>query len=863
MKHQYAVQVVVFLSLSISIAQEKITLNFNKAPLKEVFKAIESQSEYRFSYNEAVTKDKALTVNITGEIQEILAFITSSLGIYFNAIDKQNIIVQKQKPSNKTHTICGIIEDDNGVLAEVAVRLESQYYGTISKQDGSFSLDHVQLGDTIVIQYLGYKTLEIAASVFIDKPCKSIVLEPDPTQLSEVVLKEYITTGFDRDNHDGSVTIKPNKLGILPGLIEPDVLQSLQLLPGISSPRESASDLHIRGGTPDQNLVLWDNIKIYHQGHFFGQISAFNPYITSSVKVYRSATSAQYGDRVSGVIDIKTSNEIAEQFYAGAGLNLTQADVFIGTPILQDTLSVVFSARRSFSDILNTITFENLSSKVFQNTKIEEGQANIDETFSELNNTFYFTDTNLKLNWKPTKRDAIFVSGLLVYNELDYSVQTEIRSEQDQLDLMNNGFSFEWNRQQSEKLSLKLKSYRSNYRSNFSFTEQFFDENVSDKLVKENTVGDFGISLQSTLKWNTDSTIFTGYDYVNNSVFYQIAFTEGVESEVDENEDKQLVSHSVFSEYEYRKEQFLIRAGIRANYFTSDQTINFEPRLHVEKNISDNWLLKASGEIKNQALSQLVLFDFNEIGVGNNIWILADNEEIPILNSRQITTGLLFQKNGWSVDIDGYYKKIKGLTSFSKGFTTNTLDDYSQGTNTVYGVDMLIKKRIGNFRTWLSYSLSKSEFSFPELATNVFPGSFDQRHVLTLANSLTVSNIQLSLGWSYATGRPYSQPTGISTETDPEGGLQNTLVFDAQNNSKQAAYHKLDFSATYDFFLNKRKKTKAKIGASLLNIYNRANEIDKRFKIDENTNNSSDPQIIEETRIGLGITPNILFRVEF
>ena len=131
-----------------------------------------------------------------------------------------------------------------------------------------------------------------------------------------------VTTGFDKIENDGSITVNPDELGILPGLTEPDVLQSLQLLPGISSPTESASDIHIRGGTPDQNLVLWDGIKMYHQGHFFGQISAFNPYITETINVFRSGTSSKYGDRISGVIDIRSSDKVHDSLHIGIGANL-------------------------------------------------------------------------------------------------------------------------------------------------------------------------------------------------------------------------------------------------------------------------------------------------------------------------------------------------------------------------------------------------------------------------------------------------------------------------------------------------------------------------------------------------------------
>jgi len=131
----------------------------------------------------------------------------------------------------------------------------------------------------------------------------------------------------------------------LPGLTEPDVLQSIQLLPGVQSPTETAAGIYIRGGTPDQNLVLWDGIKIYHSGHFFGTISAFNPYITEDVKLYKSGTKARYGNRISGVIDITSDYDIPEKIEGGFGSNMTHADAYLSATIGKSS-AVIISARR-------------------------------------------------------------------------------------------------------------------------------------------------------------------------------------------------------------------------------------------------------------------------------------------------------------------------------------------------------------------------------------------------------------------------------------------------------------------------------------------------------------------------------------
>ena len=839
-------------------SQEKKPFNFSETPLSDAIELIEKSFDVRFSYSNETLGDKSLSLSGAFTLESLLEILSEVVKLEFIKVDEENVVIRKRKKPQDRFKICGAVSDgkDGSPIQDVSISIKDRYHGTVSNQEGEFSLADVGPEDIIVIEYLGFEKIEALASDFASGDCIVFPMTESTTLLSEIILPEYITTGFDRNNHDGSVSLDPSKLGILPGLTEPDVLQSLQLLPGISSPNESAADLHIRGGTPDQNLILWDGIKTYHQGHFFGQISAFNPYITEKVDVFRSGTSARYGDRISGVIDIQSDSDIPDRIEAGAGFNLTQADAYIKAPVKKEKFAIIASARRSFSDILNTITFEKLSSKVFQNTKIETPQGTEDEQFDEISNDFYFTDANIKANWRPSEKDEIAISGLFVTNFLDYNITTDELNERDQLDLTNNGGSVNWKRNVNDKLALNVKGYYSNYYSNFVFNRLDIDDNESEMVSKENNINDFGVSLMGNLLLNDKHSLSGGYDFVNNEVFYRI--------NLDEYENEKEISHSVYGEYVFNNSDFLIRAGLRTNYFSSDESLYLEPRVYLEKKLVNGLTFKASGEIKNQIISQLVLFDFNEIGVGNNIWVLADDEDIPVLNNTQVTTGFLFQKNGWSVDLDGYFKHVSGLTSFGRGFNNTTINSYSEGTSDTYGIDLLLKKRINNFRTWVSYSLSKTEFSFKDLNTIKFPGNFDQRHVLTFSNTYKWKQLQFSLGWTLATGRPYSQPTGIDSFVDGNGNNVNELIFDRQNGERLDTYHKLDASVLYDFFIGKSKKYKARVGVSALNVYNRENEIDKVFRIDPNSADpTNDPQIIEQTRIGLGITPNVVFRISF
>ena len=700
---------------------------------------------------------------------------------------------------------------------------------------------------------------------------KKGVFDPNVTitDLDEVlILNEYLTIGFDRTESDGSIKINPDDLGILPGLTEPDVLQGLQLLPGISSPTESASDLHIRGGTPDQNLVLWDGIKMYHQGHFFGLISAFNPYITESINVSRSGTSATYGDRISGVIDIRSSDKVHDSLTVGIGLNLIQADAFIKAPIVKNKLSLTASVRRSYSDVLNTITFKKMSNKVFQNTKVDGVSLQLGNSdFEELKNKFYFTDYNFKTVWKPHARHKISFSSLFVVNKLDYVAKINYSgiddklTANDYLNLTNKGFNLKWDYNISNKIHLKTSAYSSYYKSKYGYLDTFGPEDTySSNTV--NDVKDLGGNIDLHYFPNSKNSFKIGYDIVSNAIDYNITwdYNNEPENHFEEKDNDKLNIHSLFYEHIFQDEKWMLQTGIRASKVTTINKQFLEPRLFLNYKLSNSWGIKTSLEIKNQSISKVLSETQNDLGLGNSLWILADNDR-PILNNKQFSLGVLFEKNDWKIDVDGYFKKIKGLTVLKDFFAVSEGEStFSTGKSEIIGLDILIKKRIRNFRTWLGYSLSKTNYFFNNINNGKgFLGNFDQTHVISLSNTYTYKNLQFSLGWNAATGKPYTNPIGIDQEFFE-------INYEKKHASRLKTYHKLDASVMYDFYINNSKTTKARIGVSLNNIYDHKNEVEKTFRLDTQYDVATDTftdKIIEQTNYGVRFTPNVVLRLNF
>lgn len=676
-----------------------------------------------------------------------------------------------------------------------------------------------------------------------------------------VIVSEYVTAGFDQNKINKAITLQPNKLNILAGLTEPDILQSLQRIPGITSPTESASLLHIRGGTPDQNLVLFDGITMYHGGHFFGMISPFNPYITERVDVFKSGASTKYGSRVAGIIDMQSFNEVPDEFSGGIGTTTINADAFVKVPIIKDTLGIIVSGRRSLTDIWDSFTFQSLSDRVFQHTKIEEiNNVRVEDELTVLENKFYFTDFFGKLIYQPHENHKVSVSALLISNNLNHaSENTEREGTADKLKLQNNGVSFQWTGRYGEFWDTDVKLQYSKYDLENTFRD--FDNGMDvESYQKENVINDFGGIAQVRFRPKKEHAFTLGYEFSNYKVNYNIIELEQDFSANEIVQSKQTV-HSAFTEYTYTNKNWFLRAGLRGNYFSDFQDFYLEPRLYGEYAFNNDWKAKASAEIRNQAISQLLTFEFNELGLSNEIWALADKDDVPILTNRQVTTGFEFAKNGWKIDVEGYYKRIKGLTSFTRGFrTANQLtEDYISGNSTVYGVDVLLKKRIKKTSFWLGYSLSQNDFQFPNLQEGTFFGNFDQRHVLSLSSTFNYRKFEFAFGWQYATGKPFSEASEIIQVQNDDGSTDFEIIYENQNNKRLPSFHRLDASVMYDFYLHKEKSTKARLGISVINLYNQKNEIDKLFRIEGETTQ----QLVAQTDIGLGTTLNMIFRINF
>ncbi len=845
--------------------------------ISSLFEKFQTNHKFNFSFDADAIKDMQLKIdrNILS-IDELKQKIRQQTKYLLKAVNSTSYILVQ----NDTITeVCGVVVDaiTSFELTQADIS-NNKAIIDITDKNGFFNIKLTSL-DTISISYLGYNTKVLNAKEF-SSTCDTIFLQPKVENLNQIIIREYLTTGIQK-NEDASVKISTKKLKILPGLVEPDVFQSLQLLPGINSPNEDPAGLHIRGGTPDQNLVLWDGIKVYHTGHLFNQVSSFNPYIVESVNVYRGGTSVRYGDRLSGVIEIESDNDLTEELKIGGGLNLTHGDLFIKMP-LSEKAGIMLAGRRSSTDIYQNITSINLLEKVFQNTRVNVNGDNPDQIDRMLEDDLSYSDSNFKFIWLPNDKNTFKISSLFAENRLNTTRNVESLSEgkieiNDIFKLRNFGSSINWTSNFKNGIIQKTSFYASIFDQRYRLGANFIDsdmfiQNDIENLILRDIGGEYSLSIP--IKKNQKLGI--GYQYAYNETKYETIEIENFIDEEDISEgniNNPNNSHTVYLEYIRKTSKSYLNIGLRNSLLSATNKFLIEPRMFSSFEVVKDFRITASAELKNQQLnryfgSRSTLANTGFLPVADNIWltsgIVGDNDlNLPIFRSSQFTLGGLYTYKGWNIDVETYYKRLGNISSINDIIlnvaSQSNSDDFPifSGKENRIGVDILIKKRIKNYRFWLGYSLSNTRVKFPDIQNSFYPGNFDQRHVFNISQTLKVNDFEFSLGWNYSSGKPF---TKIVKDTNaPEFGVR--IGDETINQNRFKDYHRLDASVLYRFNPLKGNQWKGILGVSLRNIYNRRNIINEAFigREDINFNQFIESQPGESLRF----TPDFLIRFEF
>ncbi|MFI0430834.1 carboxypeptidase-like regulatory domain-containing protein [Mariniflexile sp. HMF6888] len=833
--------------------------NSNKKPLTEIIEAIEQKFDVKFSY----AFDDVVHVFVEQpapeyNLQETIAYLNSKTLLNFKTLDNRYITVSVIE---KNISICGFVIASEGkeALFGASVAVNNTNKGVITNEVGNFQLDEVPLNAIITVSYLGYKSQELNAKQFFSEAnnCKHILLVENKEELNQVLITKFLTTGFQK-LLDGSTVLNTKAFGILPGLTDPDILQSIQVLPGVESADESIANINVRGGTNDQNLMLWDGIKMYHSGHFFGLISAYNPNLTNKVIVTKNGTSSEFSDGVSSTINMFTKNELTGKFSGGAGANLISVDAFLEIPITKK-IELHISGRRSITDVFGTPTYDNYFDRSFQDSDIKTNDGPIENQTTT--SDFVFYDYTAKVLFDLNDHHKFRANIIGIDNNLDYyeriTNSNETASKSSNLAQKNMGFGGHW----MANWSPKLRSHFTTYYSKYNVDANDYRIESDQLLTQTNEVLETGFKLNTYYKLTDFLTLLNGYQFNETGILNNTSVSR---PSYDKTKKDVLLNHALYTQAEYKQAGTFFRIGVRANYFQKFKKLLIEPRLNLRQKLSNQLAVKLEGEFKNQSATQIIDFQDDFLGVENRRWILANEKNssdpndrnIPISESKQGSFGLEFNQNNLNMDVTGFYKTVEGITASNQGFYNNFQYINAIGDYTVKGLEFLANKTTNNFSTWVSYTYSINDYKFETFTPSVFPNNVDIRHSISLGiNYDILENLKISIGGIWRSGRPYTSPV-VGNET-VQSGNTTYVNYDAPNSKNLDEFKRLDASLSYKFNIYQSTNASLKIG--VINITNTKNIINRYYKVNPNDSNAT----IQINNASLSLTPNVSFRVYF
>ncbi|MCI4444043.1 MAG: TonB-dependent receptor [Lentimicrobium sp.] len=842
-KHIYILSFCFVFALTVT-AQDR-----NKAiALKYVLQSIEKKHHLTFNYLETDIVDiQIIPPNSSLNLAEKLNYLRKETNLIFENIDNKFINISNKK---EIELVCGYVFSKNDNSPQEGVNIKLINGGnTVTDKKGYFELPKENATE-IIVSHIGFTTQKKSISDSQNKNCIKIFLELEVLKLDNVITNHFLASGISK-TIDGTFVIKPKKLGILPGLIEPDVLQTMLQIPGIYSADESLSSINVRGGTHDQNLFLWNGIKMYQTGHFFGLISAFNPNLAHTVSISKNGSSAFYGESVSSVVDISSDPNKAEKPQFSAGINMINVDVYSKFNINKKGFLEI-AARKSITDLIETPTYQKYYNKAFQNTTITNF-SNYHSIDYNSEDKFKFYDITLKYSQKIGSKDQLLLDLITINDQLNINQNATIdnisQSEKNSLIQKNQGGNLSWKRNWNSKNASKINVYTSSY-------ELDAEKNKiqDNQIVKqENSVFEDGFKLENNHTISPKLTINDGYqfdetgttnlDRVSNPIFYR---------QIKEV----LRTHALIAEAKYNDtlSKIYFNAGMRLNYIEQFKKYLFEPRLQFNYGISQSLSLEVLGEFKSQNCYQIIDRQQDYFGIEKRRWILSNNATIPIQRSKQASISFSYNKNNWLFTLDNYYKKVDGINSSTQGFQNHLEFSNIIGNYEVYGTEALVQKKINHFITWLSYAYNDNNYHFPSVNQTDFSNNFELKHVVSWAGSYEVKNLKIALGSKWYSGRPETTPSSL--DINYSNPSNPTIDYNSPNNKNLDDFFQVNFSTTYKWETTNR--TQYKLGLSVLNVLNRKNEISEYYRINPTTNSIEDVKTYSLER-----TPNLSFRVIF
>ena len=723
--------------------------------------------------------------------------------------------------SQSTLVLSGSVRDKQTgeSLIKAVVRIqELPNAGIISNEYGFYSLSLPKGNYSVMVSQVGYETL--VQKIKLDSSITINFSLQTKNVLKEVVVESSRKNDNLTKAQMGTETINMAAISKVPVIFgEKDLLKTIQLLPGVKSAGEGNSGFFVRGGGADQNLILLDEAPVYNATHLLGFFSTFNSDAIKDATIIKGNSPSQYGGRLSSVLDVKMKEGNNQDYTVNGGIGLISSKVSIEGPLQKNKSSFILSGRRTYADVFLKAT----------------------EKFKD--NILYFYDLNAKANYQINAKNKIYVSGYFGRDELGLGQDFGI-------DWGNKTGTIRWNKIISNKLFLNTSFIYSDYNYNVKLKNGETNFNINSEIKDVNLKQDY------TLYTNTQNTLRFGF----NTILHNIkpsTFSGTVINSVSK-EGRNGLENAVYLTNNYKAtNQLTIDYGMRLSMYTlmggdvyniyqngvvsssiklapssfGKTYANLEPRITTNFRIDDEKSIKA-GYARN--VQHLHLLSNSVASSPSDQWI-GNSYNIKPEIADQISVGYVTKvfKNNFEFTTEAYYKNLQNQIDYKDGAEINTVSDVESvllyGIGRAYGLELLLKKKEGRLTGWIGYTLSKTERKIEGInGNNWYNARQDRTHDISV-----VGIYDLNQRWSlsgvfvYNTGDAVTYPTG---KYNLQG--QTLYQYAARNANRMPAYHRLDFSATYE--KNKTKRMHGSWNFSLYNVYGRENAYRISFKDDPN-----------------------------
>lgn len=735
------------------------------------------------------------------------------------------VVVLGQKETK--YTISGYIKDSlNGEsLMQSTLFVEELKTGVAANEYGFYSITLPKGNYTIRVQYIGY------APIY-----RKILLDNNVTMNFEMVssaqiTKEVVVTGQKADQNVKNTQVGRQEITIetakvIPALLgEVDVLKSIQLLPGVMAAGEGNTGFYVRGGGPDQNLVLLDDATVYNTGHLFGFFSVFNSDAVKGISIEKGAMPAEYGGRISSVVDVKMKEGNMKSWQAEGGIGLIASRLTVQGPLWKNRCSMILSGRRTYIDILTKPLLKNVANGAFAG------------------NAYYFYDINAKVNFRFSDRDRVFLSGYFGRDVFKFKDNTGTFG----LDFPwgNTTFTARWNHLFSEKLFANTEVMYNDYqfKANVSYLSVKFNVHSSIKEVTAKTVFDFFPAVNHKVKFGAQYQyrIFTPYtasgsadttNFANENSYKKYGHETAIfiQDEIDFNDKIRVnfgIRASMFNLVGPFKKVEFSETGIALDTleFAKGKNIKtyfgIEPRISSRFQVAKNTSIKAGLSVTNQYV-HLVSSSVTTLPL--DIWVPSSLKIKPQIGA-QVSLGVYqnFLDNMLETYIEGYYKHMWNQIEYSETSVSNINvdleDQFTFGRGWSYGAEFFIKKAKGKFTGWIGYTLAWTQRKFPHLNNGeTFSAKYDRRHDLSVVLMYDINKRwNVSSTFVFASGNTTTLPQELYFANNGE----IHFIYGKRNAYRLPPYHRLDIGATYRF--KPRKHMSHDINFSIYNVYSRQN----------------------------------------